>query len=348
MKRNTFIILFAAFLLVACGHKSNKSVPAKNPFTTEILLKTTPVKDQGHSNLCWVFAMLATIETEHIMMGDSVNLSTAWVARHFLMEQAHQRYLTKGRDEITTRGVGSMLVRLIMTYGAVPYESYRANNNLNMDVLTRKLTTLVDNGVERKIGLKRMMDAADDMLENTIGPTPRNVYMLGAEYTPKEFAHSVCKRNEYMALTSFTHHPFWRWFTLELHDNLYKDQFYNVPIDTLMNRMETTVRHGHPVCWEGDISELGFSFIKGEAQLLNNDIDDGQDDVQDVRQRMFENFQTTDDHCMEIIGIAHDSNNRKYFICKNSWGKKNPYGGMMYMSFDYMKLKTIAVFLPVK
>ena len=106
-----------------------------------------------------------------------------------------------------------------------------------------------------------------------------------------------------------------------------------------MNIMERSLRSGHPVCWEGDISEEGFSFENGVADVPENKRNAGQE----LRQREFETFRTTDDHCMAIIGIAHDKQGRKYFICKNSWGTENRYGGLMYMSFDYVRLKTIAV-----
>lgn len=113
----------------------------------------------------------------------------------------------------------------------------------------------------------------------------------------------------------------------------------NIGIDKLMALAEISLRNGHPVCWEGDISEKGFSFRQGVADVEK----DKRGATQEQRQREFETFRTTDDHCMAIIGLARDSSGRKYFICKNSWGTENPYGGLMYMSFDYARLKTVAL-----
>ena len=125
---------------------------------------------------------------------------------------------------------------------------------------------------------------------------------------------------------------------LELADNHGRERFRNVPIDTLMACMERAVRAGRGVCWEGDVSEPGFSFGRGVA-LLPAGTPTGQAD----RQRAFERFLTTDDHCMAIIGLARDASGGRWFICKNSWGTGNPYGGLMYMSEPYFRLNTVAV-----
>ena len=145
-------------------------------------------------------------------------------------------------------------------------------------------------------------------------------------------------RSEYMAMTSFTHHPFGESFVLEVPDNYSDEFFYNVPIDVMMKRIERSIRRGHPVCWEGDISENGFSFAHGIADLPND-----RPCTQQERQKAFETRRTTDDHCMTLIGIAHDQNGRRYYIAKNSWGTNNPYGGLMYVSENYIRLKTIAI-----
>lgn len=283
--------------------------------------------------------MLATIETEHIQRGDSVNLSPAFVARAFMKEQADRCYLSRGKCRITLRGMMPQLVRLIETYGLMPYDSYHTDANMN--VAARKIDNMAAVMASRGTGLQRARRECDDILDNSVNPLPRRVYMLGMEYTPLEFAHSVCMPDEYVGFTSFTHEPMNKAVVLRLPDNYNDDSFVNVPVDTLMTMMEHSVRSGHPVCWEGDVSERYFSFANGIADVPAS----RRDCSQDMRQREFEALRTTDDHCMAIIGIAHDSDGRKYFICKNSWGTSNPYGGMVYMSFDYARLKTIAVML---
>lgn len=336
MKQMCVAVLFAV-LLGSCG----KPKTEREEFRIETVNKTTPVKDQGRSELCWVYAMLATIESDRLMQGDSVNLSPDYVARRALEEQAADFYLSRGSRRISLRGVAPRLLTLIETYGVMPYEAYHAD--CNYSAVARRTESVAVTAANRREGLGRLDENVNDMLDDAVRPMPRNVYMLGAEYTPVEFAHSVCLPGDYVALTSYTHIPYYIDTPLALPDNRYGEMFYNVPVDTLMAAVEAALRSGRSVCWEGDISEPGFSFAKGTARLAGQAATG--DGAQRQRQRDFETFRTTDDHCMELIGIARDSGGGRYFVCKNSWGKDNPYGGLMFMSMDYARLKTVAVVL---
>ncbi len=332
---SNFILPFLiAAIFFSCANEKDE----QGEFTVDVLNGMTPVKDQGKSSLCWAYAMLATIESEHIMQGDSVNLSVAYVARMMLMQQAERYYLTQGQDTISLRGIAPMLIDMIEEYGIMPYESYRSDCNFN--VVCRKVAAACNGMIQKQKGLLPLHENNEDLLDDIVNPLPKNVYMFGVEYTPVEFAHSVCLKDEYVALTSFTHKLFYENIVLDLPDNKNGYKFYNVPIDTLVSRVEKALRSGHCVCWEGDITEQGFSFERGTAELENS-----VEVTQETRQRAFENFSTTDDHCMEIVGLAHDKLGAKYFICKNSWGKDNPYKGLMFMSLDYFRLKTVLVVL---
>lgn len=330
MKKGIFIFL-TCFVLISCGQqRSNISFPEEK-FTVDLRLPTTPVKDQGSSSLCWVYTMLATLETEHIMRGDSVNLSPDYVARMYLSEQANRRRLLPNKvvqkeAGITTRGMCTMALDLIQTYGLQHYDAYRHKPDMDYNVLCRKL----DKGND-----------AEKLLDKYIGPLPNQVFMLGALYTPLEFAHSVCTDDEYIALTSFTHHPYGQRFPLEVPDNYFHNTFLNVPLDTMMNRIVQSLRAGHPVCWEGDTSEPGFLFGEGYAVLKN----EKKKVTAERRQASFEARRTTDDHVMEIVGLAHDQHGRRFFLCKNSWGTANRYHGFMFLSENYVRMKTIAVVL---
>lgn len=333
MNIRIFCIVTAAVVLASCGRREGTTAPVKQRFTTEVCLRYTPVKNQGNSTLCWAYAMLATIETEHIMMGDSVNLSPDYAARCLLAEEARRSFLSRGNSAVHLRGTAPQLLRIIAEYGILPYDSYNAPH-LNYNALARRMQLMV----QTRHSLADADRTAADMLDEYIGYLPKNVYMLGAEYTPKEFAHSVCMKGEYVALTSFTHHPFGEDFMLEVPDNRSGELFLNVPIDDMMERMERSIRAGHPVCWEGDVSEPGFSFARGTAEL-----DGARHCTQAERQAAFGRLRTTDDHCMCLIGIARDSKGGRWFIAKNSWGTGNPYGGLMYLSYDYVRMKTVAV-----
>ena len=307
----------------------------------EVLNAFTPVKDQGRSPSCWAYAMLAAIETEHIMRGDSVHLSADYAVRAYLADGYRRCYLAGGEAEVSPRGTAMALIGTIMQYGLVTYDACHGSDGANTEVLARKLGRLAAMEARRRAGFGGSGCRLGSLLDENIGPVPRKVFMYGAEYTPQEFARSVCAPGEYVGLTSFTHHPFYADFALEVPDNRRRDLFTNVPIDTLVAVMERAVRAGRGVCWEGDTSEPGFSFGRGVATLP-----EATPVAQADRQRAFERFDTTDDHCMAVVGLARDAKGRRFFIMKNSWGTKNPFGGLMYLSEDYVRLKTIAVVVP--
>ena len=332
-------------LLAACGRPApaEKRATGKTTqlsdslvITDEVRLPCTPVKQQGHSSLCWIYAMLATIETEHLVKGDSVNLSPLFLARQYLAAEAESFYFARGKGKLSQRGMSPMTLRLLGRYGAQPYDYYHAHQQANMNVLWRRVAQLARTAAVRREGVVAFRRQLGDLLDKELGFVPRFVHMLGAEYTNEEFGRSVCMKGEYEALTSFSHHPYGTRFQLEVPDNVMGDTFLNVPLDTLMAVVNRSLRNGHPVCWEGDISEDGFSFQKGLA-TLEEDCDTTQ------RQREFETFQTTDDHCMALVGLARDNAGRRYYLAKNSWGTGNRFGGYMYLSEDYVRMKTICI-----
>ena len=267
------ICIILTFFLAACGHE-------RESFTTEVLNRYTPVKQQGGGNLCWVYAMLSAIETEHIMKGDSVELSAAWVAYWLRRDSLAP---TSGR------GTAMTLLRLINRYGLVPYYA---------------------------------MKSSDDL-------PPRWAFLLGAQYTPLEFAHSVCAPSEYIGIGPDSDcRPGCR-YLFQSPDNWTGDSLLAMSADTLVAVTERAVREHHGACWEGDISERGFQWQRGVA-----------------RPSLVSLSRTTDDHCMAVVGLARDAGGNRYFVMKNSWGTGNEQGGLLYMHYDYFRAKTLAVVLP--
>ena len=191
------VILFTFHysLFTSCSRKEPKH------FTHEVLNRMTPIKDQGESQTCWIYAMLAAIETEHLAWGDSVNLSPYYI------EKLMEREPNLPEDK---RGMGATLLRLIQKYGIVGYDAMRS----------------VDT------------------------PAPKYAFMAGAEYTAQEFARSVCKPDEYIALTANDEEPYYQEIDIDQPDNWLKDRFYNIPIDSLLAKTERAVRQHHGVCWE--------------------------------------------------------------------------------------------------
>ena len=207
MKRHLiiFIIIFIAIAVLLTGCRRDRP---QHTFTNELLLPMTPVKDQRQSELCWAYAMLATIETEHLQRGDSVNLSAVYLGR---MLKSYQSAFPHSPN--TERAMGQTALNLMERYGVVGY-----------DVLP---------------------DDATDAIK-----TPKNVFMLGARYTPLEFAHSVCAPDEYIGLTSIPDSPYYRKVVVPIPDNWERNRLLNVPLDTLRRRIDRALLGGHPVCYE--------------------------------------------------------------------------------------------------
>ena len=203
MKLKTFMAFGAciAILMGSCAYQPSHYTPEGKHFTTDVMNRMTPVKDQGESQTCWIYAMLATIETEHLSWGDSVNLSPYYIEK--MIEQEPNCPASK-------RGEPTTLITMIEKYGICGYDAMR------------KLET----------------------------PAPKWVFMLGAQYTPQEFARSVCRPDEYMALTCDDSKPYNQTSELEIADNWTHEQYLNIPVNTLLQKTERAVRQHHGVCWE--------------------------------------------------------------------------------------------------
>ena len=216
----------------------------------------------------------------------------------------------------------------------MPYDSYWTAATPNFTALARR-TARAAAATRRLADTQRAVAALAD---NALGFLPRHIYMLGAEYTPSDFAQSVCLRNEWAAYTSVTHHPFYTDVDLEMPDNSLHDTFRNVPVDTLMACLDRQLARSHPVCWEGDISEPGFNWAQGTADLPAS-----TPLTQAERQRQLELRLTTDDHCMAIVGTARGSDGQRWYIAKNSWGTGNARKGYIYLSARYVRMKTVCL-----
>lgn len=348
-------------VFVSCGDRHEQSVYTHDDITIDVLLPTTPVKNQGRTTLCWIYAMLATIETDRLAMGDSVNLSPSWLARRSLEEQAVQTYLT--RSGISLRGTLPEAMRLYHKYGIVGWDAARPKPTQSRSA-ERKVQHLARTMAAQHRGLQALGDALDDMLDEELGPMPRFVFMLGAEYTPGEFARSCAAPGEWRAFSSFTHHPYGEPFVLEVPDNPQRHTVMNIPLYALYNKVVSSLRHRHPVAWEGKVERS--SKLKSEVSLrsklksekvkeLKNGVERGSElksegvkefaEYAHLRQKAFESFRLTDDHCMSIIGLGHLKDGTPVFICKNSWGINDGNHGLRYMTREQFLMSTIMVMI---
>lgn len=273
--------------------------------------------------------MLATIESNRIAMGDSVNLSAAFYERMLLAEQAEALFMNQGKGEIKVRGMIPHLMTLIDRHGALMENTYHHHNeNLNYKVLVREIQLMARNFASGNKGLDAFKTELNSLLDREISFLPKRQFLLGADYSLEEFGHSVALFGDYEFLGADYAFP----------DRRESDVVKSVEPDSLLKITEKSICEGKAVCWEGDTSEPGYNWAMGVA-----DIDLDRNTILKNYHKDIQSFKTTDDHCLEICGIAHNKAGRKFFICKNSWGKTNKYDGLMLMSFEYFLAKTILI-----
>lgn len=351
-------------------------------FTVTDSVAVTPVKNQASSGTCWCFSTASFIESELLRMGKGEHdLSEMFIVRQKLLNQLNDNYLRRGRGNI---GQGSLSHTFLNAYnqvGIVPEEVYSGINydspRHNHGEMMAMLEAVAGVALKAKKRSPQYDAMVQSVLDTYLGPLPETFTYRGKKYTPKSFAESLgINTADYVELTSFTHHPYYEAFELEVPDNWEHARQYNLPLDELMEVIDGALRRGYSVCWDGDVSERGFRFANGAA--INPDVRDlsrysaadsavfaplteaqRMDSVMafrrpypeivvtpEVRQEGFETFVTTDDHLMHITGLAKDQNGTKYYVTKNSWGtERNDFGGYLNMSESFVRAKTIYVML---
>lgn len=316
-------------------------------FKTIKLLETTPVKDQAATGTCWSFAAHSFIETELIRMGKGEHdLSEMFAVRELYPRKAWTYVRYQGNVVFSPGGLFGDVLRVWREEGAMPESAYdgrppgqERHNHSQMDkVLKAMLDALIEN---RGKGLPPTWSAAvEGVLDAYLGKAPKTFKYEGKRYTPREFADSLgFNPDDYVELTSFTHHPFDQWIVLEIPDNWGNNRSYNVPVDTLVDVFDRAIQKGYSVAWAADVSEPGFQHGKGKATLSAPD----SQVTQAARQQAFDSYATTDDHGMHAVGIAEDENGDRYYMIKNSWGTGNKYEGYLYASQDYVRAKTLTI-----
>ena len=351
-------------------------------FTVTDSVAVTPVKNQASSGTCWCFATASFLESELLRKGKGEHdLSEMFIVRQKLLNQLNDNYLRRGRGNI---GQGSLSHTFLNAYnqvGIVPEEVYSGINydspRHNHGEMMAMLEAVAGVALKAKKRSPQYDAMVKSVLDTYLGPLPETFTYRGKTYTPKSFAESLgINTSDYVELTSFTHHPYYESFELEVPDNWEHARQYNLPLDELMDVIDGALRSGYSVCWDGDVSERGFRFANGAA--INPDVRDLSrysaadsavfaplteaqrlDSVMtfsrpypeivvtpEVRQEGFESFVTTDDHLMHLTGLAKDQIGTKYYVTKNSWGTdRNGFGGYLNMSESFVRAKTIYVML---
>lgn len=351
-------------------------------FTVTDSVAVTPVKNQASSGTCWCFATASFLESELLRKGKGEHdLSEMFIVRQKLLNQLNDNYLRRGRGNI---GQGSLSHTFLNAYnqvGIVPEEVYSGINydspRHNHGEMMAMLEAVAGVALKAKKRSPQYDAMVKSVLDTYLGPLPETFTYRGKTYTPKSFAESLgINTSDYVELTSFTHHPYYESFELEVPDNWEHARQYNLPLDELMDVIDGALRSGYSVCWDGDVSERGFRFANGvainpdirdlsrysaadsavfapltEAQRLDSVMTFSRPYLEivvtpELRQEGFESFVTTDDHLMHLTGLAKDQNGTKYYVTKNSWGTdRNGFGGYLNMSESFVRAKTIYVML---
>ena len=381
--KHLFLTLIAASLVFGAMADDQIVNPDSTgfKFTDLKVIKSTPVKDQNKSGTCWCYSSNTFFENEILRKtGKEIHLSEGFVVYHCYLDKAIKFIRMDGTVNFAEGGSGLDVAYVWENYGAVPNEVYTGMTNgdtkFNTAELTSTLRGLVDVVNQRK--LKKLtpswIEAFKGVLDAYMGKLPETFTWEGKTYTPQSFAASLpLDMNDYISVTSFTHHPFYTQFVLEVADNWIWEKSWNVPLDDLWEIANNAIEKGYTIAWGADVSEHGFKWRNGYAVLVKakdeNDLSGtdrerwdlmsdkdreaqrweikgpGNEEVvtQESRQIMFDNKETTDDHGMVIVGTAVDQDGNKYFKVQNSWDTNQLYHGFFYVSEAFFKAKTMNI-----
>ena len=326
-------------------------------FQVEKSLTVNPIQSQGSTGTCWCFATASFIEAEMIRQNKGTHLfSEMFIVKNIYRAKAQNYLLRQGKAQFSEGALAHDFLNAIEQYGLVPEEIYdglaQGEKRHDHGEMEGVLEGMLDSLVERSTLSNHWEPALDGVLNAYLGTSPERFEYQGRSYSPKELANELgYKRDDYVSLTSFTHHPFGKSFVLEIPDNFSNGSFLNLPIEDLIKTIDNAIDKGYTVAWDGDVSESGFSSSKGIAILPENSsrrdlfkhIGPEKTATQADRQKAFMSHKTTDDHLMHLVGTSRDAAGNKYYIIKNSWGNIGPFDGYIHMSEAYVRAKTIAI-----
>lgn len=381
MKKVLAFALLALFATGANAKVTKDSVNKNKPVFTVIKENPiTSIKDQNRSGTCWDYSTLSFFESEILKKtGKTYDLGEMYVANKTYRDRAIMSVRMHGDVSFSEGGSSYDPLYCIEHYGIVPESAMPAPGTLYGDSLAdfgeffKAMTPYVD-GIA-KSNLKKLSGAwingLQGILDAYLGKCPDHFVYEGKSYTPKSFAASLgLNWNDYVSFTSYTHHPFWTEFPVEVQDNWRWAPSWNVPIDDICQIIDNAINNGYTIAWGGDVTEDGFTRKglgialdeKKARSMTGTDADhwfklssDKKKDkldslginapevvpTQEMRQKAFDDWQTTDDHGMHIFGIAKDQNGKEYYMVKNSWGKYGDYKGIWYMTKAYIAYKTM-------
>ncbi len=376
---NRLTLIFAALIISLSLYSQSDSYT----FTVVKENAITPIKNQANSGTCWSFSGLSLIESELLRTGKGeFDLSEMYIVRRNYEDKAEKYARVHGNLNFSPGGSFADVVETLDQYGLIPDEAYSGlmngaeqHNHSEMDkALSGYIKGIVDAGGNNLSTTWKVV--FNGILDAYMGAKPETFTYNGKEYTPQSFRDFLgIKQSDYISISSFTHHPFYSQFAIEVPDNWRWANSYNLPVDEMISNIDNAIMNGYTVAWATDVSESGFSRqgiaivpdenavenagsdqarwlglsererMSNVSSKIGHDILKEKEITQEMRQEGYDNWQTTDDHGMHIYGIAKDQNGNKYYMVKNSWGKTGPYDGIWYASEAFVKYKTTNIVL---
>ncbi len=376
------IILFSVSLFAQDKKDTTEQVEGYK-FTTIVDLPATSVKNQYRSGTCWSFSTISFLESEMLRLGrDSVDLSEMYAVRLCYSDKAIKYVRLHGALNFGGGGAFHDVTYVLKKYGMVPESAYKGLDYGQDNHVHGELDEVLKDYVEGVVkNRNRELSTAwhsgfDGILDAYFGKLPEEFEVDGKKYTPQTYAKEVVGLNpdDYVEITSYTHHPFYSTFAIEIPDNWMWDDVYNVPLDDLREIFHYALEKGYTIAWGADVSEKGFSFRKGIAIVPDADVKDMSDlervkwekmtksekekklynfdspvkekvITQEMRQKAFDNYKTTDDHGMHITGMVKDQAGKIFYKVKNSWDTNNKYDGYFYASEPFVMYKTMDIMI---
>lgn len=356
---------------------TDKNVPV---FTTVKANPITSIKDQNRSGTCWAYSTLSFLESEILKKtGKTYDLCEMFIANKDYMDRAILTVRMHGDSQFSQGGSFSDVLTIMREDGICPESAMPAPGTLTGDSLANfdeffgvmePYVAAVSKSKAKKIS-QQWRKGLQGIIDAYLGECPEKFVYEGKEYTPKTFAESLgINLDDYVSITSFTHHPFYTQFAIEVQDNWRWKPSYNVPMDEMMRIIDNAINEGYTIAWGGDVTEDGFTRkglgmaydVKKARSMVGTDADrwfklsatekrskldslgvDAPEIVptQEMRQEAYDNWETTDDHGMHLYGIAKDKNGNIFYMVKNSWGEYGDYKGTWYMSKNFVAYKTM-------
>ena len=375
MKKIALIVLISLWAVAMSAQ--DKAASPEYEFTTIKENPVTSIKNQYRSGTCWCFSALSFVESEILRTkGDSLDLSEMFVVGKSYRDRAVKYVRLDGHLNFAAGSSFGDVLHVINDYGIVPQDAMPGFNygtdkpvHSELDAALKGYVDAIKSNPNRKLSTA-WLRGFDGIIEAYFGEYPETFTVNGVEYTPESYRdHIGFNYDDYVNISSFTHHPFYEPFIIEVCDNWRWDTAYNLPMDEMMEVMYNAINKGYTIAWGSDVSEEGFTpdglavmpveekkvtagsdqerwvgkAKEEQKEEMKTELPKEMEITQEMRQEGYDRKTTTDDHGMHIYGLAHDQNGTMYFMVKNSWGETGKYKGIWYASDAFVRYKTLNI-----